>query len=71
MLPNINLKFLDKFQISHDSILDFSYIPKKTRIEKIGPFADHDDHNDTESEMTLGKTYFSRSIEMEVDRIKV
>ena len=71
LLPNINLKFLDKFQVSHDSVLDFSYIPKKTRIEKIGDFAQKDDHNDTDGEMTLGKTYFSRSIEMEVDRIKV
>ena len=62
---------MDKFQISDDSVLDFSYVPKKTRIEKIGQFADEDDHSDTESEMTLGKTYFSRSIELEVDRIKV
>ena len=71
LLPNINLKFLDKFQVSHDSVLDFSYVPKKTRIEKIGDFEHKDDHNDTDGEMTLGKTYFSRSIEMEVDRIKV
>lgn len=58
----MTLYFDSVFHMDKDSMLDFDYIPKLTKIQK-----HESDEHDHETKMTLGKVIFSRSFEIEVD----